>query len=80
MSEIRTFCLGNRTKNGSVIRCLDFGLLGLFGYTINVRNPSKFERSVGQVDQPNVRNPNGSTTEPKQKAPKSERSDFGRSL
>ena len=64
-----------------------------FGYTINVQNPNKSERSVGRVDQPNVRNPNkivwisdvvrnlnDSTSKPKRKAPKSECSDFGRSL
>ena len=52
-----------------------------FGYTMNIRHPNKFERSVGRVVQPNVQNPNeivwisdivqnpnDSTTEPKRKA------------
>ena len=67
-------------------------LVQSLGCTINVRNPNKFERSVSRVDQPNVRNqnkivwisvviqnPNDSTTEPKQKALKSESACFNRS-
>ena len=85
MSEIRTFRLKNPTKFSFIsdVRSSDVWAVWAvwffrsFGYTINVKNPNKFEHSVGQVDQPNVQNLKDSTTEPKQKAPESDRSDFG---